>query len=82
MDTTEPALHTGSYASGRLWTYLLVVCFRMPSRLETVIGWINDIPNEETQQLVSRFVDFMKGTDTSENTKGLTWSLLFSLLDI
>jgi len=31
-----------------------------------IIGWINDIPNEENQQLVSHFVDFMKGTDTSD----------------
>lgn len=38
----------------------------MPSRLRTVIGWINDIHNEENRTTVSQFVDFMQETDTSE----------------
>jgi hypothetical protein len=38
----------------------------MPSRLQTVIGLIKDMPNQENQQLVFHFVDFMKGTDTSD----------------
>jgi hypothetical protein len=78
MDTTEPAKH-GLYTLMYfippnplcvrvhiLLGVLFAASFKMPSKLQTVIGWISGIPNEENQRLLSRFVDFMGGTDTSE----------------
>lgn len=39
----------------------------MPSNLSTVISWIDkSVPNEENRRLLHKFVDYMKGTDTSE----------------
>ena len=40
---------------------------RMPSSLTTVIGWIEIVNTQRRKQkLFHKFVDFMKGTDTSE----------------
>jgi integrase/recombinase XerD len=61
---TEPAFHTGSYTSRSIKQPIESI---MPSSLATVIGWIDkSIPNEENRSLVHKFVEFMKGTDTSE----------------